>query len=51
MQNCKMKKYCSQNKITSYDKTSILNENAGNEKCYDCIYFYSKNCKSNPINL
>lgn len=47
MQRCKQKKYCSQNKIDGYDKTSILNENAANDKCYDCKYFFSKNCKNN----
>ncbi len=46
MNRCKEKKYCSQNKITSYDKTSILNENAKSPDCYECIYFFSKNCSN-----
>jgi hypothetical protein len=46
MQECKIKKYCSKNKITEYDKTSILNENIKLETCSNCIYFCSKNCRT-----
>ena len=43
----KINKYCPRSKFKSFDKTSILNENADVIQCSDCIYFFSKNCENN----
>ncbi|MDR1150322.1 MAG: hypothetical protein LBJ93_01665 [Clostridiales bacterium] len=47
--SCHRKKSCSQNKILSYDKTSVLNQeqNYNSNTCNECVYSLSGECRIN----